>query len=106
VGAVLSQALRLVEIAHPDDETDTAPAAGFDAGDSVLEDDTSGWPHTQAPRGFQEHRRIRLARQSTAREVYRNEWTGLTEPLVVQGALETLEELGWIRREAVSASRV
>jgi hypothetical protein len=51
-------------------------------------------------------RRIRLARQSTAREVYRNEWTGLTEPRVVQGALETLEELGWIRREAVSASRV
>ena len=46
-------------------------------------------------------RRGRLASPFTAREVYRNEWTGLTEPRVVQGALESLEDLGWIRREAV-----
>jgi putative DNA primase/helicase len=45
----------------------------------------------------------RLASPFTAREVYRNEWTGLTEPRVVQGALECLEELGWIRREVVRA---
>ncbi len=31
------------------------------------------------------------------------EWTGLTEPRVVQGALEGLAELGWIRAEAVRA---
>ena len=45
--------------------------------------------------------RGRLVSPFTAREVYRNEWTGLTEPRVVQGALECLEELGWIRPEAV-----
>jgi putative DNA primase/helicase len=45
----------------------------------------------------------RLASPFTAREVYRNEWTGLTEPRVVQGALACLEELGWIRREVVRA---
>ncbi len=39
----------------------------------------------------------RVASPFTAREVYRNEWAGLTEPRVVQGALEGLEELGWIR---------
>jgi len=38
-----------------------------------------------------------------AREVYRQEWTGLTEPRVVLGALECLEELGWIRPEALRA---
>src|SRR5260370_22667616 len=37
----------------------------------------------------------------TARDVYRNEWTGLTEPRVVQGALACLAELGWLRSEAV-----
>jgi len=47
--------------------------------------------------------RGRLASPFTAREVYRNEWTGLTEPRVVQGALECLEELGWIRPEVVRA---
>jgi putative DNA primase/helicase len=47
-------------------------------------------------------RRGRLASPFTGREVYRNEWTGLTEARVVQGALECLEELSWIRREAVS----
>ena len=36
----------------------------------------------------------RLASPFTAREVYRKEWTGLTEPPVVQGVLECLEELG------------
>jgi hypothetical protein len=45
----------------------------------------------------------RLASPFTAHEVYRQEWTGLTEPQVVQGALECLEELGWIRPEAVRA---
>jgi len=39
----------------------------------------------------------RLARPFTAREVHRQEWTGLTEPRVVQSALECLQELGWIR---------
>ena len=45
--------------------------------------------------------RGRLVSPFTAREVYRNDWTGLTEARVVQGALECLEELGWIRPEAV-----
>ena len=45
--------------------------------------------------------RGRLASPFTAREVYRSEWTGLTDPRVVQGALEGLEDLGWIRRQAV-----
>ena len=45
--------------------------------------------------------RGRLVSPFTAREVYRNEWTGLTEARVVQGALECLEELGWIRPEPV-----
>lgn len=45
----------------------------------------------------------RLASPFTAREVYRNEWTGLTEPPGVQGALECFAELGWIRREVVQA---
>ena len=40
----------------------------------------------------------------TAREVYHQEWTGLTEPRVVQGALECLQELGWIRPEALRTS--
>jgi putative DNA primase/helicase len=43
----------------------------------------------------------RLPSPFTARDVYRNEWTGLTEPRVVQGALEGLAELGWLRAEAV-----
>src|SRR6266446_10843156 len=45
----------------------------------------------------------RLPSPFTARDVYRNEWTGLTEPRVVQGALESLAELGWLRPEAVRA---
>jgi hypothetical protein len=48
--------------------------------------------------------RGRLASPFTAREVYRNEWTGLTEPRVVGEALECLRELGWIRPETVIAS--
>ena len=43
----------------------------------------------------------RLPSPFTARDVYRNEWTGLTEPRVVQGALEGLAELGWLRPDAV-----
>ena len=45
----------------------------------------------------------RLASPFTAREVYRNDWTGLTEPRVVGDALDCLRELGWIRPEAVIA---
>jgi hypothetical protein len=47
--------------------------------------------------------RGRLASPFTAREVYRNDWTGLTEPRVLGEALECLRELGWIRPEAVMA---
>ena len=49
--------------------------------------------------------RGRLVSPFTAREVYRNEWTGLTEARVVQGALECLEDLGWIWPEAQPSSR-
>jgi hypothetical protein len=45
----------------------------------------------------------RLPSPFTARDVYRNEWTGLTEPPVVQGALACLEECGWLRSDAVRA---
>jgi hypothetical protein len=45
--------------------------------------------------------RGQLASPFTAREVYRNDWTGLTEPRIVGQALESLRELGWIRPEAV-----
>ena len=47
--------------------------------------------------------RGRLASPFTAREVYGNDWTGLTEPRVVGEALECLRELGWIRPEAALA---
>jgi hypothetical protein len=47
--------------------------------------------------------RGRLASPFTAREVYRNDWSGLTEPRVVGEALECLRELGWIRPQAVVA---
>jgi putative DNA primase/helicase len=47
--------------------------------------------------------RGRLASPFTAREVYRNDWAGLTEPRVVGEALECLRELGWMRPEAVIA---
>ena len=43
----------------------------------------------------------RLPSPFTARDVYRNEWTGLTEPRVVQGALACLADLGWLRSDAV-----
>ena len=43
----------------------------------------------------------RLPSPFTARDVCRNEWTALTEPRVVQGALEGLAQLGWLRPEAV-----
>ncbi len=45
----------------------------------------------------------RLGSPFTAREVYRHEWTGLTEPRIVQGALDGLAELGWVRSEVVRA---
>ena len=47
--------------------------------------------------------RGRLASPFTAREDYRNDWTGLTEPRVVGETLECLRELGWIRPEAAIA---
>jgi len=45
----------------------------------------------------------RLASPFSAREIYRHEWTGLTEPRIVQGALDGLAELGWIRAEVIRA---
>jgi len=45
----------------------------------------------------------RLPSPFTARDVYRNEWAGLTEPRVVQSELECLEDLGWLRPEAARA---
>jgi putative DNA primase/helicase len=47
--------------------------------------------------------RRRLPSPFTARDVYRNAWTGLAEPRVVRGALEVLNELGWIRSDHVQA---
>ena len=47
--------------------------------------------------------RGRLASPFTARDIYRNDWTGLTEARVVGEALECLRDLGWIRPEAVVA---
>ena len=47
--------------------------------------------------------RGRLASPFTAREVYLNDWTGLTDPRVVGEALECLRELGWIPPEAAVA---
>jgi putative DNA primase/helicase len=47
--------------------------------------------------------RGRLVSPFTARDIYRNDWTGLTEARVVGEALECLRELGWIRAEAVVA---
>src|SRR5712691_4228537 len=47
---------------------------------------------------------VKAPRHPPARaSVYRQEWTGLTEPRVVRSALECLEELGWIRPEAHGA---
>src|SRR5713101_9645242 len=47
---------------------------------------------------------VKAPRHLPARaSVYRQEWTGLTEPRVVRSALECLEELGWIRPEAHGA---
>jgi len=37
------------------------------------------------------------------REVYRNDWTGLTEPRVGGRRWNCLRQLGWIRPEAVIA---
>ncbi len=48
--------------------------------------------------------RGRLPTPFTARDVYRNAWTGLTEPRGVHHALEVLDELGWIRSESVRAT--
>jgi hypothetical protein len=47
--------------------------------------------------------RGRLASPFTAREVYRNDWTGLTEPRVMGETLECLRGLGWIRPETAIA---
>src|SRR5260370_13389221 len=45
----------------------------------------------------------RLASPFTAREVYRTEWAGLTDPRIVQGAPEGLDEIGTLRAEAMRA---
>jgi Protein of unknown function (DUF3987) len=47
--------------------------------------------------------RGRLASPFTARDIYRNDWTGLTEARVVGEALECLRDLGWIGPETVMA---
>src|SRR5712692_8977023 len=47
--------------------------------------------------------RGRLPTPFTARDVYRNAWTGLTEPRVVHRTLEMLADLGWIRAEPARA---
>src|SRR5229473_919068 len=63
----------------------------------------NGWEnvwqaHLAAHPGASWSRAEALLMVSTMRE-----WTGLTEPRIVQGTLEGLEELGWIRAEAVRA---
>src|SRR5207245_2842377 len=40
----------------------------------------------------------------TARDVYRNAWTGLTEPRVVHRTLGMLADWGWIRAELAQAA--
>jgi hypothetical protein len=42
----------------------------------------------------------------TARDVYRPQWLGLTEPTDVIAALEVLEDLGWLEREATSPATI
>ena len=39
----------------------------------------------------------------TVRNIYRKQWAHLTTPATVDGALETLEELGWLRVISVIA---
>ena len=41
----------------------------------------------------------------TVRDVYRNQWATLDKPDAARGALEVLEEYGWVRRERVSDSQ-
>src|SRR5260370_36874773 len=43
----------------------------------------------------------RLPSPFTARDVYRNEWTGLTGPRGVQGAPERRAALGWVPAQAL-----
>jgi hypothetical protein len=38
----------------------------------------------------------------TVRDIYRNEWTGLSKPEVVKGGLAILEKLHWLKVETVS----
>jgi putative DNA primase/helicase len=47
--------------------------------------------------------RGRLPTPFTARDVYRNAWTGLTEPRVVRHTLALLADLGWLRAEPARA---
>jgi hypothetical protein len=46
----------------------------------------------------------KLASPFTPRDVYRPQWTGLTEPGVVTRALEVLEDLGWLACEPQAAT--
>jgi putative DNA primase/helicase len=40
----------------------------------------------------------------TTRDVYQNDWSGLTTPSEVRGALDVLEDYGWVRRLPVDPS--
>ena len=46
-----------------------------------------------------------MKRVFTVRDVYRNQWATLDKPDAARGALEVLEEYGWVRRERVSDSQ-
>jgi len=35
------------------------------------------------------------------RDIYRNQWSFLTSPVLVRAALEILEECGWIKNQIV-----
>jgi putative DNA primase/helicase len=45
-----------------------------------------------------------LSSPFTTRDVYRNGWTGLSDPDDVKAAAEVLEDWGWIRSERVLTS--
>jgi len=56
-----------------------------------------------APRDAYSPTRWFQSRREPCRGAQNLEWTGLTEPRVVQGALACLDDLWWLRPEAVRA---